>query len=172
MQPLKVKGLSPKTVRNAFQLLSAAMNMCRKWGILENNACENVILPDVEQKEVQYLDNDETIRFIQCLNHVPREEYNYKVAALYSLFASLRKGEIFGLNEQEVELEKGYLKISHARYAKAGGGTYRKDVGIGNISDQLGHASRGVTERYLHKFKAPERQIADSLESFLKASQK
>ena len=65
-------------------------------GILENNACKNVFLPDAEQKEVKYLNNDETVYFIESLNHVPREEYNCKVALLYALFTSLRKGELGG----------------------------------------------------------------------------
>lgn len=257
------QGLSSKSVRNAFQFLNAAMNMATKWGILENNACKNVFLPDTEQKEVKYLNNDETLHFIKSLNQVPREDYNYKVAVLYSLFASLRKGELFGLEERDIDFEKGYITVSRARYAKSGGGTYVKsvksktsnrevavpmqlinetktlllvnkerqlamgskwnespalfkgafgdpmypnmlyvwldrflkehdlphigihglrhthasmllylDTSIADISKQLGHASKGVTERYLHNFKSPERQIADSLEPFLNVSKK
>lgn len=258
----KEKGLSSKTVNNAFQFLSAAMNMANIWGTINNKAHEHVVLPEIEQKEPAYLNSEETIKFIECLNHVSREEYNYKVAALWSLFASLRKGEIFGLNEEgDIDFEYGFVSVHRARYAKKGGGTYEKRVkskksnrgiavpmeiieetkklitinkerrlllgskwndspalfkgaygdplypnmlyvwlnqflkehdikhigvhglrhthasmllyvetNLADISDQLGHSSKAVTERYLHKFKNPERSIADSIASeFLKA---
>ena len=97
-------------------------------GILENNACKNVFLPDAEQKKVKYLNNDETVYFIESLNHVPREEYNCKVALLYALFTSLRKGELFGLEERDIDFESGYITVCRARYTKTGGGTYVKRV--------------------------------------------
>lgn len=249
------KGLSPKTVGNAYQFLAAAINMMNTWEIINTSVHEKVVLPEVEEREIAYLDEEEMIRFIECLNQVPKEEYNYKVAVLWSLFASLRKGEIFGLDEGgDIDYENGYVFIHRARYAKKGGGTYAKRVkskksnrkvavpmkvidetkrlitinkerklllgskwrdspalikgtfgdpmypnmlyvwldrfleengfahmgihglrhthasmllhlktGLADISDQLGHSSKAVTERYLHNFKDPGRAIADSI---------
>lgn len=118
--------LSPKSIRNLFGLVSAAYHTALEEDLLTVNPCANVKLPQRTQTQPQYLNLPDTIRFLRVLDTVPDEAYDKKVAVLLGLMCGLRKGEICGLNVDDIDLDKQLLHVRRARYSRRGGGTYEK----------------------------------------------
>lgn len=107
--------LSPKTIRNYYSVLRNSLRYAVKWGYLEKNPCDKVTLPRKKKVEAKYYTSDEVKRLIQALNVNLDDELEYKVAIYLGLFAGLRKGEILGINEEDVLFETSEIRIVRAR---------------------------------------------------------
>lgn len=110
--------LSPKTIRNTVGLLSAAFGQAYKMGEITENPCARLILPRKEKQEADYYTSDEVPAFISALAALPPEEIAYKVAFELALFCGLRKGEILGLDWQDVDLRDCTVTIRQTRYIR------------------------------------------------------
>lgn len=93
--------LSPKTVRNAYGLLSATLEMFHPDFRLK------VTLPQ-KQKSGLYCPNDEDVK--KLLEHVAGTEL--ELAVLLAAFGPLRRGEISALTDQD--LSGNFLTIRHS----------------------------------------------------------
>lgn len=107
---------SPKTVHNAMGLLHAAFERLVKFGELETNPCDRLTAPKLERKEAKYYTKEETAKFIAVLQSLPRDRIVDKVAFELALFCGLRRGEILGLDWQDVDLTNYTISIRQTRY--------------------------------------------------------
>lgn len=112
---------SAKTIQNVVTLVSSSYRTAIKDDILTVNPLDNVELPKAEKKEARYYDFPTAIRFVQLLDTVPEEEYNYKVAILLAMMCGLRRGEICGILKNEVFESENLLKVRQSVYVKKGG---------------------------------------------------
>ena len=99
-------GLSAKTVRNIHQIISSAMKLAQEQKLIASNPTEGCALPRLEHKEMQTLPVEQLQSFL-------REAKDSGVFELYylELVTGLRRGELLGLKWEDVDLERGDLRV-------------------------------------------------------------
>ena len=119
--PEKVGGpASPKTVKNVHGVLHKALQQAVNNGYIRFNPTNACILPRMEKKEVQPLDETQITAFLKAI-HGHQFENLYVV----TLFTGLREGEALGLQWDCVDLEKGTLVVNQQLQLSRGtGGEY------------------------------------------------
>lgn len=105
--------LSAKTIKNTIGFLSASFNHAVFIGQLESNPCNKATLPKGRPREIRILYENEIPLFIAALDDVCIDE---KVAYELALFLGLRRSEILGLKESDVNLSKGTVSIHSTRH--------------------------------------------------------
>lgn len=107
------KSLSPKTIRNTIGLLSAAYNHAINIGQLDTNPCDRLTLPQGQPREVRILYVDEIPKFLSVIAGCDQNE---KVAYELALFLGLRKSELLGLKEVDIDVLQGTAHIHNTRH--------------------------------------------------------
>ncbi len=99
-------GLSPASVRYLHAVLRRALKQAVRWGLAPRNAAEAVDLPKLVRKEARALSPEEASRFLRACR-------GERLEALYivALTCGLRQGEILGLKWEDVDLERGTLRV-------------------------------------------------------------
>ena len=100
------KGLSPKTVRNLHQIIASAMKLAKEQKLILSDPTEGCALPKVEHREMKTLPVEQLASFL-------REAKDSGVFELYyvELATGLRRGELLGLKWEDLDLERGDLRV-------------------------------------------------------------
>lgn len=110
-------GLASKTVKNTIGLLSAAYEYGIRTDQLDSNPCKKVTLPKGKQRDVRIFYLDEIQPFLNAIAECPIDE---KLAYELALFMGLRKSELLGLRESDVDLIGGLLSVENTRHRTEG----------------------------------------------------
>lgn len=101
------EAVSPKTVKNVHGVLHKAMQQAVANGYIRFNPTNSCILPRIEKKELQPLDEAETKLFLDAVKGHPLE-----LLYTITLFTGLREGEALGLTWDRVDFMRGTILIS------------------------------------------------------------
>lgn len=101
--------LSDKTIAEYHRLLSSILATAVQWQVLPSNPCERVKPPRIEHKEAAALESEQVVQLIQCLDSEPLK---YRTAVMLLLYTGLRRGELCGLEWDDIDLNKGIVKIN------------------------------------------------------------
>lgn len=113
-------GLGAKSIKNSISLLSAAYRHAIRIGQLTENPCERLVLPKIVPRDIRIFTLDEIQPFLDAIAGV---DLNEKVAYELALFMGLRRSEILGLKESDVDIVKGMVDIHNTRH-RVGGEDY------------------------------------------------
>ena len=98
--------MSVKTVRNLHQIISSALALAKEQKLIVSNPAEGCALPKPEHKEMKTLPAEQLQSFLQ-------EAKESGVFELYylELATGLRRGELLGLKWEDIDLERGSLRV-------------------------------------------------------------
>lgn len=105
--------LSAKSIKNSITLLSASYRHAIRIGQLKDNPCERLTLPKGQPREIRILHKDEIADFVFAIQDEPLDD---KVAYELALFMGLRRSEILGLKEADVDIVRGIIDIHSTRH--------------------------------------------------------
>lgn len=118
-------GYSEKTVKHHYTLVSEIFNSAIKWGYLNNNPNRNVTPIKVHKKEIKCYSPEEVAKLIEVLQ---REPIKYQAVIMLALDSGCRRGELTGLNWEDIDFEKSTININKATQYVAGYGTFEKST--------------------------------------------
>ncbi len=113
------RNLSPRTVRYAYSILSAAFNQAVDDGEFARNPCKRCKLPAKAPKEIQYWTAEEVKKFLK-----QADGNRFFCLFLISLSSGMRPGEAFGLQWNDINVEGRFLSVRRSLKFRAGGGFY------------------------------------------------
>ena len=103
--------LSSSTVQHYHRLISSILSTAVKWQIIFANPCERVDPPKAERKEARYLDEEQTAQLLEALEDAPAQ---YRVIITLLLYTGLRRGELFGLEWNDINWDIGLLDVQRS----------------------------------------------------------
>jgi integrase len=102
-------GLSKRTVRHLHTVLSTSLKHAVRLKLLERNPCCSVEPPRPQRTEMGVLTEGETRRLLQAANGTA-----FYLPILLAAGTGMRRGEIFGLRWDGINLDEGTLTISRS----------------------------------------------------------
>lgn len=112
---LSTRGLSPKTIRNAYNNLNAALKKACVLRMIPYNPCDGVELPKLEHYEAKIYDADD----INIALEKAKGTDMYLIIFLLAM-VGLRRGELLGLKWEKIDLEKRKLYVLESRVLAKG----------------------------------------------------
>jgi integrase len=106
---LSRSGLSPRSVGLVHRVLHRALGQAKTWGVIRDNVAEVIKPPRAPDQEKQILQPDRARELLEALRGHPL----YMLAAL-ALATGARRNELLALRWQDVDLNKGHLRIETA----------------------------------------------------------
>lgn len=104
---------SPKTVRNTISLLSSSYDNAIRLGQIAKNPCRMLELPKSEKKDIDIFNRQDISTFLQALSE---ERIDYIVGYELALFCGMRRSEILGLKEEDVNIPFRCVSINKSRH--------------------------------------------------------
>lgn len=110
------EGDAPGTVKKYHVVLHSAFERAVKWGYLTTNTIDMVDPPKTMRQEVE-LPNVATMQ--QILNYIKETRPQAYLPCLFAAYTGMRRGEIAGLQKENIDLENQIVKVVH-NYVRAG----------------------------------------------------
>lgn len=102
-------GLSNKSVLAIHRILHRALEQAVKWQLIIRNVADCVEPPKPQKYQAKFLDEKQVIK----LQEISKDTYLY-IPILIAIYTGMRRGEILGLMWQDIDLDKGMVKIAHS----------------------------------------------------------
>lgn len=116
--------LSGKTAHAHHRVISSILGTAVQWQLILSNPASRVTPPKIEKKRAVCYDEDQTTALLTALDGEPLK---YKTIITLAVFTGLRRGELMGLEWQDVDFKKGTLQVRQASQYLPGQGTFTKD---------------------------------------------
>lgn len=100
------RGLSPRTVRYAHSILSAAFKEAVDLRIIARNPVERLKLPKQVRREMQALSPEQAVKFIEA-----SQGTRYGVVFVFALVTGMRPEEYLALRWSDVDLQKATATV-------------------------------------------------------------
>lgn len=104
------KPYSQATIKHQLVLLNRIYNLAQRWGVYEGpNPMDRVEVPKLDNQRTEYFADDELGRLMEILDKWHNRD---SVAFVkFALFTGLRRGELFKLTWEDVDLERGMVTL-------------------------------------------------------------
>jgi integrase len=111
------KPFAAATIKHQLVIIRRLYNLARKWGLYEDkNPIESVSMPKLDNEKTEFLTDAELTRLLETLEIWPFKD---TVAFIkFALFTGLRRGELFKLQWQDVDFERGLLTLRDPKSGK------------------------------------------------------
>jgi len=116
--------LSNQTIHHYHRLLSAIFNDAIEWQVIVISPASRVKPPKVTRTQIACYDEKQTFSMLGALEAEPLK---YKTAIVLALTTGLRRGEIMGLEWQDINFEDNTITVRQASQYLPGKGTFTKE---------------------------------------------
>ncbi|MEE1280975.1 MAG: tyrosine-type recombinase/integrase [Acutalibacteraceae bacterium] len=100
--------LSSTTIHKYHGLISSMLNTAVEWQLIYSNPCSRLKPPKIEKTEPKYLDEVQAVELLECLDN---EDMQFKTAVTVLIFTGLRRGELLGLEWQDIDFTHNVIHI-------------------------------------------------------------
>ena len=104
--PLTGKPMAPKTIKNIFLNLSAAMKKAVMLELIPKNPCDNVTMPKLERFRPDVYSIEEVEHMLDCAKGT-----SMYLPLMIEICIGLRRGELLALKWKHIDFENGYLSV-------------------------------------------------------------
>lgn len=104
--PLTGKPLAPKTIKNIWLNLSAAMKKAVMLELIPKNPCDNITLPKLERFHPDVYSMDEVAKLLDCAKGT-----DMYLIIMIEICLGLRRGELLALKWHHVNFAEGILSV-------------------------------------------------------------
>ncbi|WP_288298636.1 tyrosine recombinase XerC [uncultured Megasphaera sp.] len=101
---------SSRTIAMHFKLLSTILNKAVRWELIDENPCQRVDAPKQRTKPQPILQEKDLSHFLYLL--LTEAPLKYQAFFMLAFTDGLRRSEICGLDEENIDFEKGTLRIA------------------------------------------------------------
>lgn len=136
------KTLSGKTVLHHHRLISSILGTAVEWGVIASNPCDRTQAPKAEKTEPRYLDEKQAAAMLELLDYEP---FDFRIMIRVLLFTGLRRGELLGLEWQDIDFEKRLLNVRRSSLYLPEMGVYQDDT-KNDSSDRIFKVSQTVID--------------------------
>ena len=109
-------GLSNKTILYFHRIIHSALNQAMKWQFITRNVADCVDTPKPKKYNALFLNNNQIIDLINAIL-----DTDIYIPVMIAISTGMRRGEILGLTWENVNLEKGIIKVVQALYPTKNG---------------------------------------------------
>ncbi len=114
------RPLSEKTIWNYYSFCSTVMTYAVKNEVIDHNPCA-IAAPKKRQAKVKCLDDEQARRLLVQLEHEPIQD---RVLFTLALLTGYRRGELLGLEWQDIDFERGIITVRRTSQYTPENGTY------------------------------------------------
>lgn len=104
------RGLSPKTIRNTYNILNPALNKAVDLDMLPHSPCKGVVLPKLKKPRVDVYDKEESKQVLEVAKGT-----DIYLLVLLGLTVGMRRGEIAALQWSNIDFKKQTIKVCENR---------------------------------------------------------
>ena len=142
-----INGYSEKTIKHHYTIITEIFNSAIKWGYLYNNPNKSITPIKVHKKEIKCYSPEDVEKLIEVLQ---KEPIKYQAVILLALDSGCRRGEITGLNWNDIDFEKGTININKATQYVSGYGTFEKSTksDTSNRIIYIAHTTIDILRKY------------------------
>lgn len=101
-------SLSPSTIHHYHSLVSKILADAVNWQYIPYNPCARITPPKAESPDIAYLDDKQAQHLVELLR---KEPGYYRRAALLLLLTGMRRGELLGLEWQDIDWKNKTMYI-------------------------------------------------------------
>jgi len=147
----KNMGLSARTVRYLYNLMSQVLSYAMKQGILSRNVAQNTEPPRMEHKELNTIRPEQIGMFLEAASKTPHYALFYLL-----LHTGLRRGEALALKWKHVDTGlaslgvQGYLSVTQS-LGKVNGKTYIREPKTGSGKRRVALSPSSISVLQQHK---------------------
>lgn len=116
--------LSSKTILEHHRLLHSMLQQAVYWQMIPYNPASRVRPPKARKPNISFYDDVQTIALIKALEG---EELKFRVIILLTIFTGLRRGEVLGLEWQDIDFKNSSVTVRQASQYVSSIGIYTKD---------------------------------------------
>lgn len=114
-------GLSNKTIKDYYTLISNILSTAVKWKVLKENPMKLIDVPKVKHKQVKSLSKKEVLELFKLLDQEAPLKFN--VFIKLAVLSGMRRGEILGLKWSAIDFDNHVIRIRETL-------SYSPDTGI------------------------------------------
>ena len=107
------KKASPKTIKGYVSLLSSSYKMAIRSKMLTYNPCDAVVIPKQKKPDIVVLTKEDINKFVDALDDTTLD---LRVVYELALFCGLRRSEIMGLMNEDVNVMWSTISIKRTRH--------------------------------------------------------
>lgn len=93
--------------------------------MISSNPCKRVVIPSGEAPERECYTVEEAQAFLDSLNHAPTK---YKAFFVLAIYGGFRRGELLGLEWEDIDFQAKVVKIRRTSQYLPGRGTFTDDT--------------------------------------------